>query len=81
MRQFLVCAGFCLAAAPALAAPTLVGTWFGQGQPGDKQSMYLDRLTADGKIHSRFRDCRAGKPPIDSVEDGTWSLTGTTLTI
>lgn len=80
MRGFLVCAGFLLAAAPAAAAPSLSGTWFGQGQPGDKQSMYLDRLTADGKIHSRFRDCRGGKP-IDSTEEGTWSLIGTTLTI
>ncbi|HEY2010293.1 MAG TPA: lipocalin family protein [Rhizomicrobium sp.] len=65
---------------PAFAAPSLVGTWFGQGQPGDKQSMYLDRLTADGKIHSRFRDCRNGKT-IDSTEEGTWSLMGNTLTI
>jgi hypothetical protein len=80
MRRLLVCAGFCLLAAPAIAAPSLVGTWFGQGQPGDKQSMYLDRLTADGKIHSRFRDCPNGKP-IDSNEEGTWSLMGATLTI
>ena len=83
MRRFLLCAGFCFLAAltiPAWAAPALVGTWFGQGQPGDKQSMYLDRLTADGQIHSRFRDCRGGKP-IDSTEDGTWSLSGNMLTI
>lgn len=80
MRRLLVCAGFCLAALPATGAPSLVGTWFGQGQPGDKQSMYLDHLTADGKIHSRFRDCRGGKT-TDSTEEGTWSLTGSTLTI
>ena len=85
MRHPLVLAGYCLIAAPALAmpawgAPSLVGTWFGQGQPGDKQSMYLDHLTADGQIHSRFRDCRSGKA-IDSTEDGTWSLSGDTLTI
>jgi len=85
MRHFLVCAIFFLAAPPALtmyawAAPSLAGTWFGQGQPGDKQSMYLDQLTADGRIHSRFRDCRSGKA-IDSTEDGTWSLSGNTLTI
>jgi hypothetical protein len=80
MRRLLVCAVFCLSTWPAAAAPPLVGTWFGQGQPGDRQSMYLDHLTADGKIHSRFRDCRSGKP-IDSNEEGTWSLTGTTLTI
>lgn len=85
MRHLLVCAVFCLLAAPALAinawaTPSLAGTWFGQGQPGDKQSMYLDHLTADGRIHSRFRDCRGGKA-IDSTEDGTWSLSGNTLTI
>ena len=80
MRPVLAGAVFCLWAVPVLAAPSLVGLWFGQGQPGDKQSMYLDRLTADGKIHSRFRDCRGGKA-IDSSEEGTWSLTGSTLTI
>jgi hypothetical protein len=85
MRRRLVCAALCLAATPAVstslwAAPNLAGIWFGQGQPGDRQSMYLDRLTADGRIHSRFRDCRNGKP-LDSTEDGTWSLAGSTLTI
>jgi len=83
MRHISICAGICLAALPALptwAAPSLAGTWFGRGQPFDKQSMYLDRLTADGKIHSRFRDCRSGKA-IDSTEDGNWSLSGNILTI
>jgi hypothetical protein len=85
MPQLVICAGVWLLAAPAMtgaawAASSLAGTWFGQGQPGDKQSMYLDRLTADGQIHSRFRDCRGGKP-IDSTEDGTWSLSGNMLTI
>jgi hypothetical protein len=78
--RLLICTGFCLLAAPAFAAPSLVGIWFGQGQPGDEQSMYLDRLTADGKIHSRFRDCRGGEV-TNSTEDGTWSLSGSTLTI
>lgn len=85
MRRLVVCAGFYLLAAPGLltpawGVPSLAGTWFGQGQPFDKRSMYLDRLTADGQIHSRFRDCREGKA-IDSTEDGTWSLTGNTLSI
>jgi hypothetical protein len=75
----------CLAAssafvAPSLAAPSLAGTWFGQGQPGDKASMYLDHFTADGRLHSRFRDCRGGKT-YDSEEDGTWSISGNLLTI
>jgi len=85
MRKRPSTLGICLLAVtalavPALAAPSLTGNWFGQGQPGDKQSMYLDRLTADGQIHSRFRDCRGGKP-IDSTEDGTWTLSGNMLTI
>jgi hypothetical protein len=75
----------CLAAssafvAPSLAAPSLAGTWFGQGQPGDKASMYLDHFTADGHLHSKFRDCRGGKA-TDSEEDGTWSISGNLLTI
>jgi hypothetical protein len=75
----------CLAAssafvAPSLAAPSLAGTWFGQGQPGDKASMYLDHFTADGRLHSKFRDCRGGKA-TDSEEDGTWSISGKLLTI
>jgi len=80
MRRLLASAAICLLAAPAFAAPPLTGNWFGQGQPGDKQSMYLDRMTADGQIRSRFRDCRNGKP-VDSNEEGTWSLSGSTLTI
>ena len=80
MWRLLAGIGFCLLAAPACAAPSLTGNWFGQGQPDDKQSMYLDRLTADGQIHSRFRDCRDGKPK-DSHEEGTWSLSGSTLII
>ena len=84
MRRLPARAGICvtamLLARPALAAPSLAGTWFGRGQPFDKQSMYLDHLTADGRIHSRFRDCKSGKA-IDSAEDGTWSLSGNILTI
>ena len=51
-----------------------------QGQPGDKASMYLDHFTADGRLHSKFRDCRGGKA-YDSIEDGTWSVSGNLLTI
>jgi hypothetical protein len=65
---------------PASAAPSLVGTWFGQGQPDSKESMYLDHFLADGRMHSQFRDCIKGKA-YDSSEDGTWSVKGDLLTI
>ena len=75
----------CLAAsltliAPSWAAPSLVGTWFGQGQPDSKESMYLDHFLANGRMHSLFRDCLKGKA-YDSSEDGTWSVKGDLLTI
>jgi hypothetical protein len=69
-----------LAASPAGAAPSLVGSWFGQGQPDSKESMYLDHFLANGQIHSLFRDCLKGKA-YDSTEDGTWSVAGDILTV
>lgn len=70
----------CLAAAPAASAPSLAGTWFGQGEPHDKSEMYLDHFLANGEIHSQFRTCIKGKA-TDNFEDGTWSVSGTILTI
>jgi len=70
----------CLTASSAYAAPSLVGTWFGYGQPDSKASMYLDHFMADGRMHSQFRDCRNGKA-FDSNEDGNWSVSGNILTI
>ena len=52
---------FCLLASPVHAAPSLVGFWFGYGQPDSKNSMYLDHFLPDGRMHSQFRDCRNGK--------------------
>lgn len=70
----------CLAATPAIAAPSLMGTWFGQGEPHDKQEMYLDHFLPNGQIHSQFRTCVKGKA-FDSSEDGVWKVTGNMLVI
>jgi hypothetical protein len=75
---YLIC--LCLMALAAAAGPSLVGTWFGQGEPYDRQQMYLDHFLANGEIHSQFRTCVKGKPE-DSREDGTWQVSGKTLTI
>ncbi len=80
MARLDLCLILCLAALPAQAEPNLAGTWFGQGQPEDKDSMYLDHFLANGELHSQFRDCRAGKA-YDSSEDGRWSVAGNILTI
>jgi hypothetical protein len=80
MKGISACLACCLAAVPASAAPSLAGIWFGQGQPYDKQSMYIDRFMAGGKLRSEFRDCRNGKAE-DSNEDGTWWVQGDILTV
>jgi hypothetical protein len=80
MKGAAACLICCLMAFPARAAPSLVGIWFGQGQPYDKRSMYIDRFFANGKYRSEFRDCQKDKAE-DSNEDGTWSVKGDILTI
>src|SRR5260221_11516677 len=78
MMRVLFCWLLCLT--PAWAEASLAGTWFGQGQPDGKESMYLDHFLPDGRMHSQFRDCVKGKA-LASTEDGTWSVTGAILTI
>jgi len=80
MRAAVLCVIGCLVSSEVRAAPSLVGIWFGQGQPYDKRSMYIDRFFANGKFRSEFRDCRGPKAE-DSDEDGTWSVKGDILTI
>jgi hypothetical protein len=75
-------AGLCilLLASPAQAASFMVGTWFGHGQPGDKASMYIDRMRADGAWRGEYRECRKGKS-ADQVQLGRWALAGDILTL
>jgi hypothetical protein len=80
MKRLLAGLLLCLTASPVCAAPSLVGIWFGQGQPDSKESMYLDHLLPNGQIHSQFRTCIKGKA-YDSTEDGSWSVKGNILTV
>jgi hypothetical protein len=63
-----------------LAAPFLVGAWFGQGQPNDKSEMWLARNAPDGTFQVQFRACSKGKA-LDQMETGRWSLAGDTETL
>ena len=58
-----------------LAAPFLVGAWFGQGQPDNKGEMWLARNAPDGSFQVQFRSCTKGHA-LDQVETGRWSLNG-----
>jgi hypothetical protein len=59
----------------------MVGTWFGYGQPGSKEAMYIDRMRTDGSWQGEYRTCIKGKPPDDQVQTGHWSLAGDVLSL
>src|ERR1700691_5721249 len=67
-------------ASPASAASYMVGTWFGHGQPQDKDSMYIDRMRADGSWRGEYHTCIKGKA-LDQLQEGHWMLSGDTLSL
>jgi len=67
-------------ASPAAAQSTMVGTWFGHGQPEDQSSLYIDRMRADGSWRGEYRSCVRGKAR-DQVQEGRWTLEGDTLSL
>jgi hypothetical protein len=67
-------------AAPAHAASYMIGTWFGHGQPEDKESMYIDRMRADGSWRGEYRTCVKEKA-LDQIQEGHWTLSGDTLSL
>lgn len=70
-----------LGATPCAAAPaTLLGNWFGTGQPNDKSEMYIDHFLPGGIFRAEHRTCRQGKAQ-DGTQTGRWALAGDTLTI
>lgn len=79
MRALCLAAALLMLALPARAA-SLVGTWFGSGQPWDKSAMYIDTMEPGGKFHAHHRFCVKGKPQ-DQFETGRWALAGDMLTI
>jgi hypothetical protein len=58
---------------PASAAPFLVGTWFGTGQPDDKSQMFMAHMLPNGDFRAEFRACTKGQA-FDETQTGHWSL-------
>jgi len=69
-----------VSAAPVSAASYMVGTWFGQGQPASKESMYIDRMFTDGRWRGEYRTCVKGKA-VDQIQMGRWALQGDILSL
>ena len=77
--RWLAASVLVLLASPACAQSYMVGTWFGQGQPNSKESMYIDRMRPDGSWRGEYRTCIKGKSSDDTVQEGNWALNGDTL--
>ena len=58
---------------PASAAPFLVGTWFGTGQPNDRSEMWMAHMLPNGDFRAEFRSCVKGHA-FDQRQTGHWSL-------
>jgi len=67
-------------AAPA-GSPSLVGFWYGVGEPGDAEVFYIDAFSADGKFHAEYRKCEKGKLIYQQTQAGTWKIDDGVLTI
>lgn len=77
-RASLLCALTLIS--PASAASYVVGTWFGRGQPDNKDSMYIDHMRTDGSWRGEYRTCISGKP-MDVMQKGHWTLSGDMLSL
>lgn len=67
--------------ASAAPAPTLVGNWYGIGEPDDPDIFYIDSYAADGTFHSEYRKCVKGKLAYQQTQSGKWIYQGGTLTM
>jgi hypothetical protein len=75
----LVLALLVLAATPAWAGSSLVGDWFGMGQPWDPGAMYVITILPDGNFHTRHRFCQRGKE-LNRLVEGSWAMAGNVIT-
>jgi hypothetical protein len=60
----------------ASLAESVVGIWYGKGQPDDPEIVYLDFFGADGSFLSEFRKYERCEIVWQQVESGTWSMEG-----
>jgi hypothetical protein len=69
-------------AAPAPSTPpTVVGYWYGIGEPGDPEVFYIDTFNADGTFNGEYRKCEKGKLIYTQTQAGTWKVADGVLTI
>ena len=67
-------------AAPS-QAPTIVGFWYGIGEPGDPAVMYVDAFHPDGRFDAMYGKCEKAQLVNQQTQSGTWKLEDGVLTI
>jgi len=65
----------------AAPAGTIVGFWYGLGEPGDPEIFYIDAFHADGSFNAEYRKCEKGKLSYRQTQSGTWKIANGVLTI
>jgi hypothetical protein len=58
--------------AAAGSQSSVVGDWYGQGEPFDKNMAYLDHFRADGTVVTEVEICK-GKTAMHGKDSGTWT--------
>jgi hypothetical protein len=85
MTRLCAALAFVLLASSSLAAPapapTLVGNWYGIGEPDDPDIFYIDSYASDGTFHSEYRKCEKGKLVYQQTQSGKWNYRGGVLTM
>ena len=73
---FGVMAAMCLLSVPGQAVAgsesSVVGDWYGHGEPYDKTIAYLDHFRADGTVVTEVEICK-GKTPMHGKDSGIWT--------
>lgn len=77
----LAAAGHVSAAPAPSAPPSVVGIWYGIGEPDDPEVFYIDAFSADGKFNAEYRKCEKGKVIYRQTQSGTWKMADGVLTI
>lgn len=57
------------------AASSIAGTWYGEGQPGDPDYVWVAHFSAGGNYEAHFRVCHGGVTQED-VNKGVWTYSG-----
>ena len=67
--------------ASAADQASLVGFWYGIGEPDDPSIFYIDSYHADGTFNSEYRKCEKGKLIYQQTQSGRWSVANGVLTM